>query len=89
MLQRNSQFLTDFLPEIIYSSLPTGDTCSINIDISSAQLIRFHFSGTGINQEIFVTPGDTIGFLIDSREVKFFGPNQAAYNFFAQRDKMF
>jgi hypothetical protein len=88
MLQKNSPFLTDFLPLTIFSSQEINKSCTINLQIKKAQIIRFYFSGTSINQNIFVSPGDKINFEIDGNMIKFFGPNQAAYNYFAERNKI-
>jgi len=88
MLQKNSPFLTDFVPLIIFSTDQITNSCTINLQIKKAQIMRFYFSGTSINQDIFVSPGDKINFEIDGSTIKFFGPNQAAYNYFAERNKI-
>ena len=84
LLKQNSAFLTDFLPDVIFSSDVVTDSLSISLPLKTAKLITFYFSGTGINQEIFVSPGDKINFIINNNGVEFFGKNQGSYNFLAE-----
>jgi len=84
LLKQNSAFLTDFLPDVIFSSEVVTDSLSITLPLKRAKLITFYFSGTGINQEIFVSPGDKIQFILNDKGVAFFGRNQGSYNFSAE-----
>ncbi len=88
ILRKHTLFLTDYTPNVIYSSAAIADSFYIELPIKKARLITFYCSGNKISQEIFVTPGDKINFIIDENGIKFFGKNSGAYNFLAQMAKV-